>query len=341
MTKKLLLLTIAVFVFSAVSFAQIPDGYYDSAEGLTGDDLKTALHKIIKGHVEYPYTSGSTDTWDILKEADRDPDNADNVILIYSGLSVDAEQEYNNGDGWTREHVWAKSHGDFDTDPPAGTDAHNLKPCYNSVNSSRSNKDFDNGGDIYSFTYNNETIVTECFSTNVSWEPRDAVKGDVARIMFYMTVRYEGEDGNPDLEMVDYTPSSGPFFGRMSTLLKWHNQDPVDDFERTRNEAVYGFQQNRNPFIDHPEYVNSIWVETAVASNQENQIAVFPNPAKNSVSINTQGIISNVTIYNVIGQPVKNIQQSHFSISELPSGQYFVEVTTDKKKEIKSLIIAR
>lgn len=129
--------------------SQIPSDYYTSAEGLSGDQLKTALHEIIKGHTKYPYTSSSTDTWDILKESDLDTANPENVILIYSGWSVNAAQEYNNGSGWTREHTWAKSHGGFDTDMGVGTDLHNLKPCDNSVNSARSNLDFDNGGTIY------------------------------------------------------------------------------------------------------------------------------------------------------------------------------------------------
>ncbi|MDP8204911.1 MAG: endonuclease [Candidatus Tenebribacter mawsonii] len=124
---------IVLAIFSSLH-ADIPEGYYYSAAGLSGEDLKSALHDIIDDHVEFPYTSTSTDTWDILKETDRDPNNPDNVILIYTGWSVDAAQEYNNGQGWSREHVWAKSHGDFGTAIGAGTDVHNLRPCDISVN---------------------------------------------------------------------------------------------------------------------------------------------------------------------------------------------------------------
>ncbi len=122
-------LIIVILLLSSTLYADIPEGYYDGTEGLTGETLKTALHDIIDNHIEFPYTSTSTDTWDILKETDRDPDNPDNVILLYTGWSVDAAQEYNNGAGWSREHVWAKSHGDFGTSPGAGTDVHHL--CYN------------------------------------------------------------------------------------------------------------------------------------------------------------------------------------------------------------------
>src|SRR5690606_27997060 len=97
--------------------AQIPDGYYDSTIGLSDENLKSALREIIKGHIEFRYTSKETDTWDILKETDKDSNNPDNVILFYSGRSVNAAQEFNGGKGWNREHVWSKSHGNFKTAP--------------------------------------------------------------------------------------------------------------------------------------------------------------------------------------------------------------------------------
>ena len=216
--------------------------------------------------------------WDILKETDRDPNNSDNVILIYTGWSVNAAQEYNSGSGWSREHVWAKSHGSFGTTPPAGTDAHHLRPCDISVNSSRGNKDFDNGG-----TQNTE--ATECYSDADSWEPRPSVKGDVARMMFYMATRYEGDvAGEPDLELVDYTGTSGPLFGKLSTLIKWNEEDPVDNFERNRNEIVFSYQHNRNPFIDHPEYVNAIYQIANNAPSIENQtFSISENSVINTI----------------------------------------------------------
>jgi len=251
---KLLLI---MFLFCSSLYAQIPDGYYEDAEGLSGEDLKSALHEIIDDHVEFPYTSGGTDVWDILKETDRDPDNPDNVILFYTGWSVDAEQEYNNGNGWNREHVWAKSHGDFGTSMGPGTDVHHLRPCDISVNSARGNKDFDNGGTEYI----DGDGPTGCFRDADSWEPRDDEKGDVARMIFYMAVRYEGDSGEIDLELVDYVNSSpDPVHGKFSTLMEWNFYDPVDDFEQNRNDIIFeDYQGNRNPFIDHPEYALQIW----------------------------------------------------------------------------------
>jgi endonuclease I len=293
--------TILIFLLSSLiitTFSQIPTGYYDDAEGLTGDNLKAALHTIIKtGHIKFPYTSGSTDVWDILKETDKDPNNSSNVILIYKGISIDAAQEYNNGNGWTREHVWAKSHGFPDDSDYGYTDVHHLRPCDNSVNTDRGTKDFDNGG-----TPHDE--ATECNYDSDSWEPRDAVKGDVARMMFYMAVRYEGDGGSGDdydLELVDYTGTSGTNFGKLTTLLAWHTQDPVDDWERNRNNIIYNdYQKNRNPFIDRPEFVEYIWgtgvPENPIITNVEYSPT---EPAPETAISVTANVTDNGTVSNV------------------------------------------
>jgi len=255
--KKIILF---VYIICLIPLSgQIPEAYYDGAQGKSGMFLKEALYNIIKEHQEYPYTSYNTDTWDILKQADMDTANPANVILLYTGIAVDGDQEWNEGEGWSREHVWAKSHGYFGTSQGAGTDTHNLRPCDPSVNTARSNKDFDNGGSYYIFQ---DSITTDNKYTKDTWEPRDAVKGDVARTMFYMAVRYEGRiDDELDLELVDIVPTEGPLFGKLSTLIDWHHQDPVDTLERRRNDIIYGYQNNRNPFIDHPEYADSIWAD--------------------------------------------------------------------------------
>ena len=245
-------------------FSQIPEGYYSEALGISGLELKKNLNKIISSQISFPYTSSNIDTWDILKKSDADPKNADNIILIYTGYSVNAEQEYNNAQGWSREHVWAKSRGDFGNSFGIGTDVHNLKPSDISINSTRGNKDFDNGGDIVIDKSPAEGYggTTECKSNGSTWEPPDNVKGDIARIMFYMSTRYEGTQGDPDLEIVNdiFTVSSKlPKHGVLEALMDWHTFDPVDEFERNRNDVIYSYQKNRNPFIDHPEFVDSIW----------------------------------------------------------------------------------
>lgn len=250
------------FLTNVCVYSQIPPGYYNSAEGLTGETLKDALNNIIDGHIEFPYTSSNTDVWDILKDTDRDTLDAANVILLYSGWSVNADQEYNSGDGWNREHVWAKSRGDFGTGMGAGTDVHALRPCDISVNSARNNRWFGECDQEYIDTDGPTGSYTS--SSNWFWKPRDEVKGDVARMIFYMATRYEGENGELDLEVIDSIPmdqyTNAPVHAKLTTLVLWHLEDPVDDWERNRNDIIYyDYQNNRNPFIDHPEFVDEIW----------------------------------------------------------------------------------
>ena len=223
----------------------IPDGYYDSADGLSGDVLKAALHDIIDGNDQISYD----DVKAALADTDQDPDNPDNIITLYSGTSEPA-----TSDAWNKEHVWAKSHGDFGTAIGPGTDLHHLRPSIVNVNSTRSNLDFDNGGEEVDGAPGN-------FYDSDSFEPRDADKGDVARMILYMAVRYEGDDGYPDLEPNDEVDNGkAPFIGKLSVLKEWSEQDPPSEFEMHRNDVIYEqYQHNRNPFIDHPEWVASIW----------------------------------------------------------------------------------
>jgi endonuclease I len=253
------MLKFLIFLFlPLLTFAQIPLNYYSSALGNAGDNLKFELNQIIDNHIEYPYTSTNTDVWDILKETDKDPNNSSNVILVYSGVSVNAAQEYNSGNGWTREHVWAKSRGDFGTTTGPGTDVHALRPLDNATNSTRSNRSFNNCTTCVGVTDSWSNLTGSQTDTNDwSFEPRDEVKGDVARMIFYMAVRYEGLDGYVDLEPTEQMlPQSSidPTHGVWATLMDWHRADPVDLWEENRNNIIYyDFQDNRNPFIDHPE----------------------------------------------------------------------------------------
>lgn len=234
------------------------NSYYEFIDGISSDELKAELHDLIDGNKVLPYTASSFDVWDALDETDEDPDNSNNVILLYTGRSQAKSYKdhgQNDNNAWNREHVWAKSRGFGgypSTSKPASTDIHHLRPVDRSVNTSRSAKAFDEGGNTHS-------EATDCRYTSSTWEPRDAVKGDVARMMFYMAVRYEGENGNPDLELTESTSSNGPFIGKLSTLIEWHKLDPVDSFEKKRNQTIFEIQGNRNPFIDHPEFVDYIW----------------------------------------------------------------------------------
>ena len=240
-----------VFFLSSYLYAQ---NYYNSVNSGSSQLLRSSLHNLIDDHNVVSYESAKQH----LQNTDADPNDSGNIILIYKQNSVD--ESWDGGDTWNREHIWAASYGLYDSD--AYKDLHNLKPADPSVNSSKGNKNFDNGG-----TQHNEAI--ECFFTQNTWEPADAVKGDIARILFYMDIRYEGGEDEPDLAVTEVfnNVADVPNIGKLSTLLAWHIQDPVDDFEMNRNEVIYGIQGNRNPFIDHPEYVSILWGSDGSLSN--------------------------------------------------------------------------
>ena len=279
-------------------FAQSPD-YYQSAQQLTGVELRNELHEIIKAHNEFSYSS----TKNILKLADQDPENENNIILVYKGNSISKDDFSTNfqQDFWNREHVWVKSQGGFIGDETYGalgaySDAHNLKPCDASINTDRGTKDFDNGG-----SQNSE--ATGCYSTSTTWEPRDEVKGDVARIIFYMATRYMGEPGEPSLNVVDYiNNSSDPLMGKLSTLLEWNEQDPVDAFERRRNHVIFNWQQNRNPFIDYPELANLIWAEAEL-----NPLVFTSVELQNNAPSETESQEVYAQIFNDVNTPVQSV----------------------------------
>ncbi|WP_031087157.1 endonuclease I family protein [Streptomyces sp. NRRL WC-3549] len=235
---------------TAASASALDDTYYQDAVGKTGTALKSSLHTIVSDQTELTYAQ----VWDALKATDEDPADSSNVILLYTGRSQPKNENGGSTGDWNREHVWAKSHGGFGTSTGPGTDIHHLRPEDVQVNSVRGNKDFDNGGSAVPGAPGN-------YTDGDSFEPRDAVKGDVARMILYMAVRYEGDDAFADLEPNDRVGNgSAPNIGRLSVLKEWSRQDPPDSFERKRNDVIFEqFQHNRNPFIDHPEWVEAIW----------------------------------------------------------------------------------
>ena len=234
-----------------------PVTYYESARGLTGEPLRRALHNIIRNHRKFPKECLRT----ILEDTDEDPNDTDKLFLMYLEKSVPKirrDEEKKDEEAWKLEHVWDETHGIQNQEHDANTDVHNIRPADSSVESSRGNKEFDEGGTQHS------KCVT-CRTDSDSWEPGDTIKGDIARMLFYMDVRYEGEDEGetPDLFLEDrITRKSGrqnPNFGKLCTLVRWHREEPVSDWETRRNDRIYEWQENRNPFIDHPEYVQAIW----------------------------------------------------------------------------------
>lgn len=214
-------------------------GYYVGADGLDGDLLITYLYDLIHdGFSGVTYGQARY----ILDETDENPNDSSEIILVYTADLVSGT--WDSGATWNREHVWPQSKLDSSADNAtvnSASDLHNLKPADPSENTSRSNKWFG-----------------EPLSSNNAfmYEPRDEVKGDIARILFYMDIMY---DFLTLVELEDGQDAGYYEMGDLSTLISWHEEDPVDDFERNRNDIIYSYQGNRNPFIDHPEFVDKIW----------------------------------------------------------------------------------
>lgn len=277
-------LAVAGALGAARAFGAPPPGYYDTVDPSTPATLRATLHAVIDDHTRYPYTATTTDTWNILELADQDPANSTHILDLYRNRSY---AKFGGGTGpYNREHTWPNSYG-FPNDGPTNypyTDCHHLFLCDVGYNGDRANLPFGNctpgatervtdvndgqGGGSGVFPGNSNWFTAS------SWQTWSGRKGDVARAIFYMDVRYEGGThgvsgaAEPDLIVTDNPAlivttggnASVAYMGLLSVLVQWNAQDPVDDRECAHNDAVYGFQGNRNPFIDHPEWVNALFV---------------------------------------------------------------------------------
>ena len=260
MRRTLLLVTL--IVASSITWAQIPSGYYDSAAGKTGQELRAALHNIIKGHHSvgygglldaYPYTDhdGNGHVLDIYS----------NCVFTYGNASQECGNYQKEGDCWNREHTWPQSW--FKEQSTPRSDLFHVYPTDGKVNGVRSSYPY---AKVKSPTYTSTngsklgTSITPGY-TGKAFEPIDEYKGDIARSFFYMSTRYYTEDsGWISSEM---TNKSDILDWAITMLLEWHKQDPVSQKEIDRNNVIYNsYQKNRNPFIDHPEYAEMIWDET-------------------------------------------------------------------------------
>ncbi|PMG42274.1 endonuclease [Shewanella sp. 10N.286.52.B9] len=241
-----------------VYYTNVLSGNFDDAEA-----MKNAISvAIATGHQQLTYKQ----VWTALTYSDEDPSNSSNVIELYTGKSVSKQNNGGNTSDWNREHIWAKSHG-FPSESQLGyTDAHHLRPTNVKVNSTRSNYDFnecsDTGTEVAEAPGNYLDAAARCF------EPRDEIKGDVARMIMYMDTRYQGNDTNmPDLIAIDRITTADevannePLHGKLCTLYTWDQQDPVDATDIKRNDAVYTYQGNRNPYVDYPQWVQEVYGE--------------------------------------------------------------------------------
>jgi len=258
--------------------------YYTGVDVSSPETLRATLHQIIDDHQRFPYTSGSTDTWNVLEEADQDPNNPARILDLYGNYSYIKHGGGNND--YNREHTWPKSYG-FPDDGSSNypyTDCHHLFLCNDSYNSSRSNHPY---GTVGSSGDEKPTQVNDGvgggygsypgfsnWRSSTLWETWIDRRGDVARAMFYMDVRYEGGNhgttgatepdlvltNNISLIVVTGSNTAGiAYMGLLDDLISWHLEDPVDDNELYRHEAVFARQGNRNPFIDYPELVECLF----------------------------------------------------------------------------------
>ncbi|MBX3380005.1 MAG: endonuclease [Phycisphaeraceae bacterium] len=226
-----------------------PANYYNSVTG-TGATLKSTLRTAMGvGFISRNYGDARYG----LPVVDRDPNNASNVILVYTGVSVPSV--WDSGITWNREHTWPESYGNTSTSAPQYSDLHMLRPCNMSVNSSRGNKPFGLDAGLWDPTLGGSPIQ---------------YRGEMARAIFYAATRYGDPAGSTttgNFVIVDSGWGSGiSKMGKLSYLLQWHYDYPVDTRERKRNQTVFDqslnptyYQNNRNGYVDHPEYIWAIW----------------------------------------------------------------------------------
>ena len=329
-----------VFILNNL-WAQIPDYYSDIDFNQQGVSLRIQLSNLVGDthHTFLPYTSGATDTWDVMRISDLSSDNSDAVLLIYgyddeddefiNDRSRDAYDTCHTGwcsGKWNREHVFARSLSDPELttgDPGPGTDIHNLRAADSQKNSQRLNRLFADGS-------GNSGIVEGGL-----YYPGDEWKGDVARIIMYMYLRYPGQ-----CEAINSAtgPSNYATQNDMpDLLLEWNQEDPVSDYELRRNDIIYFYQGNRNPFIDNPYLASLIWNGPQVvdawgtlswSDNDAQAISIYPTVTDHSIAINGLGSIEfKTTIFNQLGQVVlEDNNQKNINVSKLPPGVYILVI---------------
>ncbi len=225
-------------VLYAIEQEDIEDEYLPYYDGITeASDVKVFLNNLLNS-IGSNYATTYDEAKIYLPYTDQDPDNPNKVLLIYNRASVKGPYDYPI---WNREHVWAKSKlaGGVGTGRGIGSDLHNLRVCDVNINSSRGNLPFAEGSGSYG-------------KVSGGFYPGDEDKGDVARIIFYMNTRWGNSKANISQ------------MGSINMFLRWHFEDPVDDFERNRNELIYQYQGNRNPYIDHPNLATLVYGEVVL-----------------------------------------------------------------------------
>jgi endonuclease I len=351
------LVTLFLVLFSGSLFAQIPAQYYAKADGKKGAELKTALYNIIKNHTVLEYYSSSTS----FRTTDWHPatETAPNGYFwdMYSNY------ERPTWSGMNREHNMPKSwfgiSSGQENSAPIGSDLHNLYPSDASANEKKSN--FPIGEVTGTLDYTNGVVKvgkSNTYSpqyTGTVFEPDNEYKGDFARDYMYMVTCYEDYStrwqslGTSSMLQGGTYPVFNP--KAVTLLLKWHRQDPVSSKEIVRNNAVYSLQNNRNPYIDHPELVEFIWgkyigeaweADGELPEDEVTFVAYLDKP-NNLLTVELKKPEeATYFLKNISGITVKT---GHFSsegtiqVEELRNGMYLLEVYGGTKRRIKKLIV--
>lgn len=321
-----------------------PQGYYDSLDGLSDLALRQAIQDII-ADPNNVRAQTYADVINILKEADQNPENSNQVWLLYTEegrAKLDLQTGSSNTGKWNREHTFPRSRGGFDdieedqiadgidvfwtTEADSlrhgNSDAHALRAADASENSARGNQHYGQ--------YTGPTGTLGSF------------RGDVARSVLYMEIRYNG------LEVVNGFPSTAGQLGDLVTLLDWHRNDPPDDFEMHRNNTVYNWQRNRNPFIDQPllvEYiwgnnVGDVWNQSLGFNDSELQnVFVYPNPSDGRFYVKTSKLVD-IELLSLEGKALKRYSNVETYIDiELASGLYLLKITQENSVTFRKIII--
>jgi len=360
---KKLIIACTFLVLSMFVSAQPPAGYYDSAAGLTGLSLKTALYNIIKGHTSISYNNlytayVTTDNFPTNKVWDMYSIRADstaNYWFTNSASSADQCGNYSQeGDCYNREHSTPSSW--FNNATPMYSDLFNVYPTDGYVNNSRGNYPFADVGSA-TYTSSNGSKRGSCATagyTGTVFEPIDIYKGDFARSYLYMATRYENVVANWPSNSTEcaavYAGNGGlvfkPWFVTM--LLDWCALDTVSQKEIARNNAVYAIQHNRNPYIDHPEWIWAIWGPTSGIAQQGDMVnvSVFPNPVSEVLTIegyDSENSIDKIEMYSFTSSLVQIIDEpaarQTINVSNFSEGLYTLVIYSGDKISRKKVVV--
>lgn len=361
-TMKNISTLLLLFLFT-IGFAQIPSGYYNTANG-TGYALKTQLWNIIKVSTDRGY-SGLYTTY-LTSDKDFYYENNGTMLDVYTENPTGSECEFDYGTGqddgtlgnnecerYNREHLIPQSV--FSAATPMYSDAHFVLPADKHVNGQRGDLPFGKVNTANWTSTNGSKRGTNLNSgysagyTGVVFEPIDEFKGDIARSLLYFATRYE--DLVAGYSYVMFNSTSDQVFAQpfLNILLTWNVMDPVSPREIARNNAIgaNARQRNRNPFIDNNSYVTSIWgVPLGVSSFEVlNAVRIFPNPTDtNSVTISSATSLDAIQLISVNGQIIQEIknpflQDNNYVLDHLTAGFYFIKISSDEASVIKKIIV--